>query len=112
MKQQIEFFNIFNTSLRYGKTHELNPKMIYILRFLRDQKLLNYNINNNNIVNIYDLKFNKIKIISKPSRPIIFNYKSLLDDNNSYILSTSYGLLSVSEAIKAQTGGLILARIK
>jgi len=93
-KRRLELVKCFY-GLGYLASYEIKNK--YITVYLKDYLL--------------DTHFRKLKIISSPGRPIacsikILNYYS--KNYNNLILSTDKGLLTLTEAIKKNTGGIIL----
>lgn len=52
-----------------------------------------------------------IKLVSKPSRVVIKNYRQLIPIRENCILSTSQGLMTKEESYQRKIGGIVLMKI-
>jgi len=58
--------------------------------------------------------FSKVHLISKPSRRVYYNFSNLIKKNTqtgTFIISTSQGLLSGTEALQKNLGGEVVCYI-
>jgi len=124
-KNIINVINNIKLAYKYKRltlvvTH--NKLILNFIHLLYEQGYIrNYEINLNNTIKIYLVYYNylnpvikDIKIISKPSHKVYYNYNKLKTMNsyfNTFILSTSKGLMTQKEAIKLKQGGEIICII-
>lgn len=80
--------------------------------------ILSYKIINNKIKIVINIISNtkQIKVLSKPSIKINIKYKHILKVKNlntgsNYVLITNKGILTLQEAIKIKSGGILLFKI-
>lgn len=94
-----------------------NKNIIHILYKLEQYGFIKYNINFNSndqygYATFYKNNLKKVIFISKPSRIIRVSLKRLKSIGYFCILSTNQGILSNEEAIKANTGGILLFKLE
>lgn len=95
----------------------LNWNIVQILFKLEENGYISYKIEHSKdckYAHIYftNNKINKVIFISKPSRVIRISAKRLKSIKYFCILSTNQGILTNEEAIKANTGGILLFKLK
>jgi len=107
--------NILSTLL-YKNTFVASKEILEFLDLLHLKGLLTcvYNPYTKQI-DIFNIKFNNIRQISKPGRRIFRSYKDILQNNQGLgevIIRTSQGIISLNDARERKLGGEVICSIK